>query len=159
MVLEFYSFNHGLELIHSLDDIDTDSVIFISRPGVPEASLGNFLGDLSNELKPGQFIREFVLLGPKTYGYQTNDGNTCVKVKGFTLNGTASEIINFNSLIALLNDRTSFVTVPYLNTLKRNKRTLQLEQVPVMNKWCRMTFDKRFILDETYKTRPYGYQL
>ena len=108
-------------------DIDTDSIIFISRPGVPEPSLGNFLGDLTNELKPGQFIREFVSLGPKTYGYQTNDDKTCVRVKGFTLNGTASEIINFKSLIALLNDRTSFVTVSYLNTLKRNKRTLQLE--------------------------------
>ena len=148
-----------LRVIYCLPDVDTDSVIFISRPGVPEPSLENFLGDLTNELKPGQFIREFVSLGPKTYGYQTNDGKTCVKVKGFTLNGTASEIINFNSLITLLNDRSSFVTVPYLNTLKRNKRTLQLEQVPVMNKQCRMTFDKRFILDETYKTRPYGYQL
>ena len=134
-------------------------MIFISRHGVPEPSLGNFLGDLTDELNPGQHIEEFVSFGPKTYGYRTNDGKTCVKVKGFTLNGTASEIINFNSLIALLNERSSFVTVPYLNTLKRNKRSLQLEQVPVMDKRCRMTFDKRFILDETYKTRPYGYQL
>ena len=126
---------------------------------MPEPALGNFLGDLTNELKPGQFIREFVSLGPKTYGYRTNDDKTCVKVKGFTLNGTASEIINFNSLIDLLHDRSSSVSVPYMDTLRRNKRTLQLEQVPVMNKQCRTTFDKLFILDESYKTRLYDFQL
>ena len=35
---------------------DTDSVIFVSRPGVIDPPTGDFLGDLTNELKPGQHI-------------------------------------------------------------------------------------------------------
>ena len=135
---------------------DTDSVIFISRLNIPDPPTGNFLGDLTDELKPGQFIREFVSLGPKTYAYQTNDGKTCVKVKGFTLNGIASEIINFDSMLNMLNSRC-VVSVPYHDTLVRKKRTLELQQVTLMNKRCRLTFDKRCFIDSESNTRPYGY--
>ena len=135
---------------------DTDSVIFISRPGQPEPALGNFLGELTSELKPSQFIEEFVSLGPKTYAYRTNDSKTCAKVKGFTLSGTASEQLNFHSMKEmLLHDE--MVTVTYADTLKRNKRNLGLIQVPTTSKRCRLTFDKRYIADELYNTLPYGY--
>ena len=44
---------------------DTDSVIFVSKPGEPEPPLGPYLGQLTNELKDG-YITTFVSGGPKT---------------------------------------------------------------------------------------------
>ena len=32
---------------------DTDSLIYIAEQGVPDLETGNFLGDLTDELKPG----------------------------------------------------------------------------------------------------------
>jgi hypothetical protein len=40
-----------------------DSIVFIHKPGQVDPPTGNFLGDLTNELKPGQHIIEFVSLG------------------------------------------------------------------------------------------------
>ena len=135
---------------------DTDSVIFVSRPGQPEPALGNFLGELTSELKVGQFIEKFVSLGPKTYAYRTNDNKTCAKVKGFTLNGSASQQLNFHSMKEMLH-HDEMVSVTYADTLKRNKRHLQLIQVSSISKRCRLTYDKRYIADELYNTLPYGY--
>ena len=72
---------------------DTDSVIYVFRPGVPDPPTGNFLGDLTSELKPDQHIHEFISLGAKPYGYQINDGKTCVKIKGFCLNGATDDVV------------------------------------------------------------------
>lgn len=64
---------------------DTDSVIFAARPGEWLPSLGDYLGDMTNET-PGKKIVSFVTGGPKNYAYiaQDEDGkiNTCCKVKG-----------------------------------------------------------------------------
>ena len=133
---------------------DTDSVIYVSRPGVPDPPTGNFLGDLTNELKPGQYIHEFVSLGPKTYGYQTNDSKTCVKVKGFTLNGATDELVNFNSLLKML-DRTTVTLVPQ-SYLKRNLSSLNISDNH-MTKRCKFTFSKRRIVDNEFNTLPFGY--
>lgn len=114
------------------------------------------VGDLTSELKPGQYIEEFVSLGPKTYAYRTNDNKSCAKVKGFSLNAHASEQLNFESMKGMLRHE-EVVTVTYNNTLQRSKRTLEILQVPTMTKRCRLTFDKRYIADEQYNTLPYGY--
>ena len=133
---------------------DTDSVIYVSRPGVLDPPIGNFLGDLTNELNPGQHIQEFVSLGPKTYGYQTNDGKTCVKVKGFTLNGATDELVNFNSLLKML-DRTTMTLVPQ-NYLKRNLSSLSISDNQ-LTKRCKFTYSKRRIVDDHFNTLPFGY--
>ena len=48
---------------------DTDSVIFSSRQGDWEPDLGDYLGDLTDEV-PGNNIKTFVTGGPKNYAYQ-----------------------------------------------------------------------------------------
>ena len=118
--------------------------------------LCNFLGELTSELKPGQFIEEFVSLGSKTYAYRINDNETCAKVKVFTLIGTASEQLNFHSMKEMLH-HDEMVSVTSADTLKRNKRNLVLLQIPSMSKRCRLTYDKRYIADEQYNTLTYGY--
>lgn len=48
---------------------DTDSIIFVEWPGAISPPLGDFLGDLKDELAeygPGSFIDSFVSGGPKT---------------------------------------------------------------------------------------------
>lgn len=78
------------EALELLDErvlyFDTDSVIFIHRPGEPDPPLGEYLGDFKNELEGDDAIVEFCSGGPKNYGYRTRRGETCCKVRGFSLN-------------------------------------------------------------------------
>ena len=50
---------------------DTDSVVFVHEPDKPEPSLGDYLGDLTDELD-GDYITTFISGGPKNYAYVTN---------------------------------------------------------------------------------------
>jgi hypothetical protein len=77
---------------------DTDSVIYVQRPGGYMPKYGNFLGDLTDELPAGTHIIQFICCGPKNYGYMLNDGRCYVKVKGFTLNHANSQKLHFNTL-------------------------------------------------------------
>lgn len=49
--------------------IDTDSLIYVVREGETPLELGNYLGDLTDELG-GDTIQEFVASGPKSYTYK-----------------------------------------------------------------------------------------
>ncbi|KAK3728361.1 hypothetical protein QZH41_011396 [Actinostola sp. cb2023] len=51
---------------------DTDSTFYVTHPGQTSLPLGDYLGDLTSELKPGDFIHEFVSTGPKSYAYVTD---------------------------------------------------------------------------------------
>ena len=81
---------------------DTDSVIFVSREGDWEPPLGPYLGDLTDEIGGDDFITEFCSGGPKTYGYRTAAGKTCMKAKGITLNFDNSKVIRLDTLIGLV---------------------------------------------------------
>ena len=65
---------------------DTDSVIFRQLLGQPTIPVGDFLGDMTNELEGDDHIVEFVSGGAKNYGYRTKNGKVECKVKGFKLN-------------------------------------------------------------------------
>ena len=67
------------------------------RPGQPSIAIGDFLGDMTDELD-GDVITEFVSGGAKNYGYQTRGGKVVCKVRGFTLNVRGSAILNFNTM-------------------------------------------------------------
>ena len=77
---------------------DTDSVIFTSRAGEWVPPLGDYLGELTNELDDEDYITTFVSGGPKNYAYQTKNGKTICKVRGFTLNYRGSQKLNFSSM-------------------------------------------------------------
>ena len=81
-----------LDMMRKLGDrvlyTDTDSVIYVSRPGDWEPKLGTSLGEWDNQLEPGEdHIRSFVSLGPKTYAYTTDTGRTEIKMKSITDSG------------------------------------------------------------------------
>lgn len=83
----FTTVHSRIKLYHVLDRLqeqilylDTDSVIYKWKTGLPEVELGDYLGDFTNELDEGDFIKEFVSAGPKNYGYETKNGKQCCKV-------------------------------------------------------------------------------
>ena len=87
---------------------ETDSVIYIQPTA--ETSLvktGDCLGALTSELKPEFDIEGFMIGGPKNYVYRIVDpirGNreTVCKVRGITLNYSASQTVNFDVIKALV---------------------------------------------------------
>ena len=95
VIAAFTTAHARLQLYDELDMLqervlyyDTDSVIYLSQPGQPEPQLGNYIGDLTNELG-GEHITVFASGGPKNYCYKTSGGKTEVKVRGITLDCTA----------------------------------------------------------------------
>ena len=58
---------------------DTDSVIYRQLPGRVTIPVGDFLGDMTNELEGGDHIVEFVSGGAKNYGYTTKQGKKNVR--------------------------------------------------------------------------------
>ncbi|XP_058890904.1 uncharacterized protein LOC117407014 isoform X1 [Acipenser ruthenus] len=158
-----------LELYNLLDRLqgrclyhDTDSVIFVSRPQAWRPKLGDYLGDLTSELKPGEHITEFVSGGPKTYGYVTNNGKTCLKVKGITLNYENSKLINIASLKDLVqnfvnHDRNTPAEHIMIrgSQICRNKKEFQLENKP-LQKTFQIVYNKR-VLRSDFTSIPYGY--
>ena len=90
--------------------VDTDSIVF--KNDGHTLKLGSHMGELSDELG-GRYIEQFVSTGPKSYAYELNDGESVVKVKGFTLNYSARQIIHMDSMKELISDRDrSVVTKP-----------------------------------------------
>jgi hypothetical protein len=76
--------------------------VFTSRPGEWKPKLGDYLGDLTDEV-PNNRIIEFVTGGPNNYAYKitrpNKDGNTTIcKVRGITLNYKNSLAINFDTI-------------------------------------------------------------
>ena len=89
---------------------DTDSVIFLSKPGESEPSTGNYLGDLTNELDHRDYITTFIPRGPKNYCYKTANNKIETKVRAITLNCTALKKVNFDVI------RVSVIRLVYLKS-------------------------------------------
>jgi hypothetical protein len=98
--LELY--NLMVLLGHNALYVDTDSCIYISKEGSPKPALGDYLGNLTNEIVPkhgeGSYITQFACGGPKNYAYVVNNGKKHCKIRGFTLNFKNSQILNFDSM-------------------------------------------------------------
>lgn len=145
---------------------DTDSIIYISKPGELEVPLGPYLGQMTDELEEygeGSFIVQFVSTGPKTYGYKVYSPksgvyNTVCKCKGITLNYKNQKKIDFDVLkqmvinfdacgdnipIKVCNDRISRTNIHEVVTTKQLKS-------------FKITFGKRKLI-ENYDSLPFGY--
>jgi len=150
---------------------DTDSVIYISRPGDWEPERGNVLGEWDSQLKPGEsHITSFMSLGPKTYTYVTDKGRVEMKINSITQNGFTEDIREWNeergehvrtgkalnkaALESLLRNEDEVVRVVYPSFLKRDKKSQAIQSV-VMPKTLRLVYDKRILLED-FTTIPFG---
>ena len=139
---------------------DTDSVIYVHEPGKSDPPLGDYLGDLTDELDPGDYITTFISGGPKNYAYLTNNGKTETKIRGITLNYDATKKINMDVMRHLVDSRVNGyneekVTVvnPYKITRDKKEKNIVTKK---MKKDYRIVYNKR-VITENYGTLPYGY--
>jgi hypothetical protein len=137
---------------------DTDSVIYVSIPGEWDPEIGDYLGELTNELADGDFIVEGVFPGPKNYAFVTNEKETVCKVKGFSLNYKASMKVNFESMKEMILseiENDNFEITVDQSVIKRNRKNWEICSA-VVSKVYTHVYDKR-ILKEDFTTIPYGF--
>ena len=139
---------------------DTDSVVYIHQPSKPNPSLGDYLGDLTDELDSGDYITTFISGGPKNYAYITNNGKTETKIRGITLNYNATKTINMDVMRHLVdshvnghNEEKVTVENPHKITRDKKERNIVTKK---MKKDYRIVYNKR-VITENYGTVPYGY--
>ena len=155
------------EALEILDDrvlyYDTDSVIFTQLPGQPTLALGDYLGDFTDELDPGDSIVEFCSGGPRNYGYKTLTDKVCCKVRGFTLNSEGQEHLNYQVLRQntldevqrpLREPRTT--RVPQSFMIHRDVCTYILSTRPA-HKEYKLVYSKRALDPKTFQTYLFGY--
>ena len=135
---------------------DTDSIIYTVKEGEWEPSLGDHLGELTNELDDNDWIVVFVSAGPKNYAYKTHRGKTCCKVRGITLNFRASEKVNFESIVDLVEKQDgSTITVHNPHKITRESTERVIVSQP-QDKQYKVVYDKR-VIQPDLDTLPYGY--
>ena len=139
---------------------DTDSVIYVHEPGKPDPPLGDYLGDLTDELDAGDYITTFISGGPKNYAYLTNNGKTETKIRGITLNYDATKTINMDVMRHLVDSYVNGhmeekVTVENPHKITRDKKEKNIV-TKKMKKDYRIVYNKR-VITENYGTLPYGY--
>jgi len=116
---------------------DTDSVIFAQpRDDAALVQTGDCLGAMTSALKPGEFICEFVSGGPKNYAYNSinsvmGEEKTVCKVRGITLNHSASQLVNFERIrrMILRGGETDTVTVHTERKINRNRGNVRVQIV------------------------------
>ena len=138
---------------------DTDSVVYVHEPGKPDPPLGDYLGDLTDELK-GDYITTFISGGPKNYGYVTNTGEAILKIRGITLTYDATKTININVMRDFVEHFVNYhihervtINIPYKITRDRKERNIVTKRT---KKDYRIVYNKR-VVKENYETVPYGY--
>lgn len=142
---------------------DTDSVIFVSKPGDADILTGDFLGDMTDELAEygtGSFIMEFVSGGPKNYSfklYSTKEmcEKIVCKVKGIQLHSKATELVNFETIKNCVLDKSSLpIPVPFRAFKRTAIHEVTTEETVKLYK--PNSLKRRFL--EDHSSVPYGYK-
>ena len=152
--------------------VDTDSCVYVSKPGGPKPTIGDFLGNLTNEITPkhgqGTYITQFLCGGAKNYAYKVNNGKTHCKIRGFTLNYTNSLVLNFDSIKDVIckakkvkksrKNKNSVNSLKIINECKisTEKWTRQIVNKREVKEY-NVVFDKRIVLGTGEDTIPYGF--
>ena len=136
---------------------DTDSIIFVAEENDYKPKLGNYLGEMTNEIdsEDGNFIDEFVSAGPKNYAFKTDLGITKCTVKGFALNHLSQLKLNFETIKELvINDQEKSIEIEQLK-FRRDKHNWTIKS-EIINQIYGFVYDKRVLLDDL-TTIPYGF--
>ena len=174
VVAAFTTANCRLRLYEELEKLDrrcfyfdTDSVIFLEEEGAYSPEIGQYLGQLTDELEAygaGSFIDLFCSAGPKNYGFRVRkpDGKTVEinKVRGFTLNFHARRRLPLASKVKDVKDFvqrgiTNSTTIVQPQITRNMDRTLTTKDVA---KQYKVVYDKRRIMPD-FSTLPFGFCL
>ena len=142
--------------------VDTDSLIYISKPNEYDPPLSENLGEFSSELESDEYIIEFVSTGAKCRAHETNKGRRETIIKGFTLNFNASLLVNLDSMRDIVqNDRKKIISVKQQQIL-RNFDDMFLFTSESFKDY-KFVYDKRIIKtnikneDNLFTTIPFGF--
>jgi hypothetical protein len=112
------------------------------------------LGELTDELDPGDGIIRFCSTGPKSYAYETRKGKKVVKSKGVPVGSEGVDIELYEDMV------TNAYSDPIKHKIKlalyfqRDCATSSINRTD-REKTLQYTYDKRIVLDN-YRTRPFG---
>ena len=140
---------------------DTDSVIYVHKPDKLDPPLGNYLGDLTNELDDNDYITSFISGGPKNYTYQTKKGKSDTKIRGITMDHSASQKLTHDVIRELVrlycdpSEENEKVSIDIPRKITRDKKEKKIV-TKKMKKDYRPVYNKR-VIKENYETVPYGY--
>jgi hypothetical protein len=143
---------------------DTDSVIYVNRPGDVDVETGDYLGEMTDELQEygeGSYISEFVSGGPKNYAYKVavkgdlSNVKTVCKVRGITLNYNVSKTVNIDVMKGMILNKDPPVLVHNPSKIVRVKH-FKIASRPE-SKMYRIVVTKRRLV-ENFDTLPYGYK-
>ena len=143
---------------------DTDSVIYLEEPGQPSPVLGDYLGEFTTELDDDDYIVEFVLGGPKNYGYTTKKGKVECKVRGFRLNTEGKTQLNYDVRRQnVLDEIQKPLQKPRQTQVHKTHQIVHDPQHYQLytfheSKFYKLVYDKRVVDPVTFSTYPYGYQ-
>jgi hypothetical protein len=137
------------------------------RDGTALVEAGDCLGTMTSELQSGEYIAEFLCAGPKNYSYRTCNTvtgavATVCKVRGFTLNYSASQLLNFESIqqMILIGNEQATVTIHTARKIKRKTGKNGEGRVQIVteseDKVYRVSFLKRRRLQDNTSV-PFGY--
>jgi len=147
---------------------DTDSVVYVQpRNGPALVETGDNLVAVTSELKPSEFIEEFVSGGLKNYAYMTvhmvtGERKNLCKIRGITLNYSTSQLVNFEVLKDMVLERTKMrhVTLHTEKKIKRKRKAgggiVSIITEPE-DKMYRISFFKRRCLADNSSV-PFGYK-
>lgn len=132
---------------------DTDSIIFTSKPGQKNPPLGDYLGELTDELE-NDSIDTFCAGGPKNYAFKTKSGKKTCKVRGFTLHHTNAMLINFDTVkqMILLPNRDNTINPSKICRDKHSAKIYNRSETKVY----KLVYTKR-VVQPNLTTLPYGY--
>ena len=157
--LKLYSYLHRLQ--KQVLYYDTDSVIYAWKEGQPQIEIGDYLGDMTDELD-GDVIKEFVSGGAKNYGYETVGGKFVCKVRGFTLNVRGRQRLNYQTMkehiVDTLEEEEPAEPIAVINPnhFHRDQTAKKMKLVRQEKKY-RLVFDKRVIERDSKRSYPFGY--
>jgi hypothetical protein len=137
------------------------------RDDAAPVKTGDCLGDMTSELKPSEYISEFVSGGSRNYAYKTVNTvkgaeSTVCKVRVFTLNYGASQVLNFEKLQQMILKGTGQDTVTIHTERKIKRKRVKDGEGNVqtvtesVDKTYRVSFLKRRRLHDNTSV-PFGY--
>ena len=148
---------------------DTDSVIYTSLPGQYCPPVGKYLGQLTDELEckeigclgcsEGHWIVEFVSCGAKNYAYKLNTGEVVCKVRGFSLNFSASQVVNLDSMkkaLMLWKKKEEQMEMTTIKTMILRNKYTGVVYSKEMPKNYGVVYNKRVVAPD-FTTKPYGF--
>ena len=142
---------------------DTDSIIFVRKPGDPVIATGDFLGDLTDELPDGARCVKFVSGGPKNYGYEylTADGasKTVIKTKGLKHNCETLSMFGLDEMADIVQDfirtgRSKQILWP--QTVFNSHKFKHFVKTARIQKIYRVVSNKKRVIGND--TLPYGWK-